>query len=110
MPNAISLFSGMGGEPDYTKKTREELIVVCKQKSIKGYSGKKKHEIITLLTTDTTTVPEKMHRLNYIGSKFQLLDWITSNMKEKTGWDSFAGKIIGDVFLLYKNESHLYIL
>lgn len=35
---------------DYTKKTREELIAICKEKSIKGYSGKKKEEIIQLLT------------------------------------------------------------
>ena len=34
---------------DYSKKTREELIAVCKEKSIKGYSGKKKDEIIQLL-------------------------------------------------------------
>jgi DNA (cytosine-5)-methyltransferase 1 len=37
---------------DYTKKTREELIVICKEKSIKGYSGKKKDEIIQLLTVN----------------------------------------------------------
>ncbi len=43
-------------------------------------------------------MPEKIHRLNYIGSKFQLLDWITSNMMEKTGWTSFANKRIGDMF------------
>jgi DNA (cytosine-5)-methyltransferase 1 len=35
---------------DYTQKTREELIVICKEKSIKGYSGKKKVDIIQLLT------------------------------------------------------------
>lgn len=34
---------------DYSKKTREELIAVCKEKNIKGYSGKKKEEIQTLL-------------------------------------------------------------
>lgn len=38
---------------DYTKKTREELIAICKEKSIKGYSGKKKDEIIQLLTEIT---------------------------------------------------------
>jgi adenine-specific DNA-methyltransferase len=43
-------------------------------------------------------MPEKIYRLNYIGSKFQLLDWITNNMKEKTGWTSFADKRIGDMF------------
>lgn len=35
---------------DYAKKTREELIAICKEKSIKGYSGKKKEDIVKLLT------------------------------------------------------------
>ncbi len=35
---------------DYSKKTREELIGICKDNKIKGYSGKKKEEIIKLLT------------------------------------------------------------
>jgi DNA (cytosine-5)-methyltransferase 1 len=46
---------------DYSKKTREELIVICKEKSIKGYSGKKKEDIVKMITqsiksdlTDTT--------------------------------------------------------
>jgi adenine-specific DNA-methyltransferase len=47
---------------------------------------------------NSNVLPEKIYRLNYIGSKFQLLDWIASNMKEKTGWDSFANKRIGDMF------------
>jgi hypothetical protein len=38
---------------DYTKKTREELIVICKEKHIKYYSGKKKEEIISLITGET---------------------------------------------------------
>ena len=92
---------------DYSTKTREELIAICKEKSIKGYSGKKKGDIIKLLSPDKNTIiipvtsevlPEKIYRLNYIGSKFQLLDWITTNMKEKTGWTSFANKTIGDMF------------
>ena len=35
---------------DYSKKSREELITVCKERGIKGYSGKKKDEILKLLT------------------------------------------------------------
>jgi site-specific DNA-methyltransferase (adenine-specific) len=35
---------------DYSKKSREELITVCKERGIKGYSGKKKDEIMKLLT------------------------------------------------------------
>ena len=44
---------------DYSKKTREELITICKEKSIKGYSRKKKDEIIKLLTPN-------IHKLTYV--------------------------------------------
>lgn len=37
---------------DYSKKTREELISICKEKGIKGYSGKRKEDIRKLLTPD----------------------------------------------------------
>jgi adenine-specific DNA-methyltransferase len=135
MPVAVSI--------DYSKKTNKELIEMCKEKNIKGYSGKKKAEMIELLTAFTPAptnivvvpvaakvaakvanpvtasvsikkrvaapmaaaaitvaveIPDKIYRLNYIGSKFQLLEWITANMKEKTGWSSFANKTIGDIF------------
>ena len=76
--DTTSLVQGQSTRMDYSKKTREELITFCKEKSIKGYSGKKKDEIVKLLTTTSTTVevlPEKIYRLNYIGSKFQLLDY-----------------------------------
>ena len=35
---------------DYSTNTREELINLCKEKKIKGYSGKKKEDLIKLLT------------------------------------------------------------
>jgi site-specific DNA-methyltransferase (adenine-specific) len=35
---------------DYSNKTRDELIVICKEKKIKGYSGKKKDDILKLLS------------------------------------------------------------
>jgi len=35
---------------DYSTKTREELIALCKENKIKGYSGKKKEDIAKLLT------------------------------------------------------------
>ena len=34
---------------DYSKKTCKELIEICKEKSIKGYSGKKKEDLIKLV-------------------------------------------------------------
>ena len=35
----------------YSKKTRDELIAICKERKIKGYSSLKKDEILQLLTT-----------------------------------------------------------
>jgi DNA (cytosine-5)-methyltransferase 1 len=42
--------SMQSNQMDYSTKTREELIALCKEKKIKGYSGKKKEEIVKLLT------------------------------------------------------------
>jgi hypothetical protein len=39
---------------DYSKKTREELIAICREKKIKGYSVKKRDEIIGLITKKST--------------------------------------------------------
>jgi len=95
---------------DYSKNTREELVVFCKAQKIKGYSKKSKGEIIDLLLGVKTLAPAAppapaalapaslVKRLNYIGSKFQLLDWITSQMREKTGWTAFTDKRIADLF------------
>jgi adenine-specific DNA-methyltransferase len=87
---------------DYTNKNRNELIILCKEKKIKGYSTKNKDELLKLLESTTaqahTEPSKKIYRLNYIGSKFQLLDWLTAVIKEKTGWTSFSDKRIGDLF------------
>lgn len=40
---------------DYSKQTREQLITLCKEKGIKGYSGKKKTDIAKLLSDATPT-------------------------------------------------------
>ena len=37
-------------------------------------------------------------RLNYIGSKYQLIDWLSENILAKTGWQSFTGKRVADLF------------
>jgi len=37
-------------------------------------------------------------RLNYIGSKFQLLDWLHDSILAKTGWTDFRGKTVADLF------------
>lgn len=40
---------------DYSKQSREELINICKEKKIKGYSGKKKDDIIELIRKHTVS-------------------------------------------------------
>lgn len=45
---------------DYSTKTREELIALCKEKKIKGYSGKKKEEILLLLKNINKDESESM--------------------------------------------------
>jgi DNA (cytosine-5)-methyltransferase 1 len=52
-------------EPLYSTKNRTELIAICKEKGIKGYSGKKKDDILKLLssTTEPINVPETTHKI-----------------------------------------------
>jgi adenine-specific DNA-methyltransferase len=112
---------------DFTKKTKAELISFCKENNMKISSSKKKEEIIQLLTKDSISISiyetPKIKRLNYIGSKYQLLDWITSTMLEHTKWTSFENKIVADLFagtgvvsyhfrnlksIVFSNDSELY--
>ena len=82
--------------------TRNELVELCKQRGIKGYSGKTKAEIQALVSEKQqdaiTPTTEKVCRLNYIGSKYQLIDWLTQNILEQTGWTSFSDKSVSDLF------------
>ena len=43
-------------EDIYSKKTRDELITICKEKTIKGYSGKKRGDIIQLIKDKVAVV------------------------------------------------------
>jgi adenine-specific DNA-methyltransferase len=109
---------------DLSKKTRAELLAICRERGIKGCSTKKKAEILERIglaaagspivspivspIAPTTSLsvssaapsrpPSKLQRLNYIGSKFQLLDWLTATIQEKTGWTSFTDKRVADLF------------
>lgn len=64
------------------KKTREELIALCKEKKIKGYSNKSKAELIELLTTVTPTLKGDSYPvkpfLKWVGGKTQILDEVLS--------------------------------
>jgi DNA (cytosine-5)-methyltransferase 1 len=89
----------------YSKKTREELISICKEKSIKGYSGKKKDEIIKLLedtsnTTTTTTVPVK--------NEFVIETTTKSNSQKLNMIDLFAGT--GAFTLAFQLTNHVNVV
>jgi DNA (cytosine-5)-methyltransferase 1 len=48
-----------GNKMDYSQKTRDELVALCREKKIKGYSGKKRVEMIQLLEAEAIPSPEK---------------------------------------------------
>lgn len=57
---------------DYSTKTREELITLCKERKIKGYSGKKKEDILKLLSISTPVSLPNTN--NGQSSKFKFID------------------------------------
>lgn len=87
-------------DENLSSKNKDELIYICKEKGIKGYSGKKKDEILQMILSSKNLpiAEDKISRLNYIGSKFQLLEWITDVIKRVTKSDTFENKIIADLF------------
>ena len=79
-------------EVDYSKKTREELIALCKGKKIKGYSGKKKQDIAKMLSdsdpenvivaSSSSSLPpteDTLHLEYSVGSAFELLEKDTNS-------------------------------
>lgn len=54
-------------------------------------------EISSNLSSILTKEPP-VRRLNYIGSKFKLLDWIDITILEKTGWPNLENRRIVDAF------------
>ena len=94
---------------DYAKKTREELIAICKEKSIKGYSGKKKNDIIQLLSTTppitiTTHVPVKNEIVietttNSNSQKLNMIDLFAG-----TGAFTLAFQLTNNVNVVFGND------
>ena len=96
---------------DFHKLSRNELVAECKKANVKGHSGKKKEELIQLLTNTPARIEhvpneqtqkkqkqKDLCRLNYIGSKFLLLDWLKQSFLEKTGLPSFESVRFADLF------------
>jgi adenine-specific DNA-methyltransferase len=47
---------------------------------------------------DNICMDDTIIRLNYIGSKYKLLNFLEENIKSFTGYDNFEDKVIGDLF------------
>ncbi len=71
---------------EYAKKSQKELKQLCKERNLKGYSTKKKDELIELLTSPTTsacTSPLKNKSpLRYPGGKTRAIAIIESYLKQ----------------------------
>lgn len=63
---------------DYSKKTRAELIQLCKEQGIKGFSTKKKEELIVLLNTTIEVETNKTSIIKpiikWVGGKTQIIE------------------------------------
>jgi DNA adenine methylase len=70
----------MSSQADYSKKTRVELVALCKEAGLKGYSTKKKVELIELLEGATINVAVQTSPgltkpfLKWVGGKTQILE------------------------------------
>ena len=80
---------------DYSNKTREELIEICKEKNIKGYSGKKKDEIVKLLASAPINTPSNT-----------IVDSNTGSTKRVASLFAGCG---GLDYGFHKNESYTHV-
>lgn len=68
---------------DYTKKTIKDLVTLCKTKGLKGYSGKKKEDIIKLLLEPAGPSPKK-DLGQYFTVSDDLQQFVFNNVKHKS--------------------------
>jgi DNA (cytosine-5)-methyltransferase 1 len=89
-------------QPEYSTKTREELIAICKEKKIKGYSGKKKEYITKLLTDTSNSLPFKNEIAIETTSNSQKLSMI--DLFAGTGAFTLAFQLTNNVNVLFGND------
>ena len=87
---------------DYSKKTREELIAICKEKNIKNYSGKKKDHIISLLSqilNENDSINQELINKNYNPNNLTMIDLFAG-----TGAFSLAFQETNSVNIVFAND------
>lgn len=75
---------------DYSKRNRNDLILDCKQKGIKGYSTKTKSEIISLLNSKSCPLTPLV---KWSGGKSDEIDQIKKYMPEQ--YDTYIEPFVG---------------
>ena len=80
---------------DYTKKSRNELLEMCREQKKKGYSGKKRAELIELLGGNQVIVPAVAPSL----SKLRMIDLFAG-----TGAFTHAFEQTGKVSCVFAND------
>ncbi len=88
----------MQASVDYSKKRRNELVALCKEAGLKGYSTKKKAELIELLegtveTKASANVGIVKPFLKWVGGKTQILEKLLSKFPKmmKSYHEPFLG-------------------
>jgi DNA (cytosine-5)-methyltransferase 1 len=75
---------------DLSKKSREELISICKEKHIKGYSGKKKEDILNLLVQKNPVEPVQKNPIEETSIAMTYIDLFAGIGGFRYGLDMFA--------------------
>jgi DNA (cytosine-5)-methyltransferase 1 len=88
---------------DYSKLTRNDLIEICKNNNIKGYSNKKKDEIIKLIEDTKTSINEiiepEANPVSDNSKKLKMIDLFAG-----TGAFSYAFESTGNVNCIFAND------
>ena len=93
---------------DYSKKTRDDLITLCKEQKIKGYSGKKREDLIALLQPVNVVIDDKKDKGQfYTTQSSYILEGFTIPTDARCIMEPFAGK--GDLIDWVKQCSTLSI-
>lgn len=66
---------------EYSKLSKNELIELCKNNKIKGYSNKKKDELISLLTNTEVSAKKDLGQYFTVSEKLQ--EWVFEKTKNK---------------------------
>jgi adenine-specific DNA-methyltransferase len=91
---------------DYSKKTRQELIELCKSQKIRGYSTKNKDGLISLLST-SMEIKSKKDLGQYFTQSDELQKWVFDKVQNKGAEllePSFGAGHLLKPFLEYNNS------